>query len=116
MAPVMVSSSLPAFRAFSSSGWRVCMVWVNSFSNWRTLFYGHLVEQAVGGHIDNGHLVFHALGRELGLLQDFEVAAAALNGEAGRGVEVGAELGEGLQLAELGLIELQRTGHLSSST
>ena len=76
--------------------------------------YGHVVEQARGGGKDHGHLLLDRDRAELGLLQDLDerltTAKLALRG----GVEVGAKLGEGFELAELRQVEAERTRDLSS--
>src|SRR2546425_6792658 len=61
-----------------------------------------LVQVAVGGGEDDGDLLFHGERLVLVLLEDLGGALAAGEGRPGRLVEVGAELGEGGELAELG--------------
>ena len=73
---------------------------------------GHLLQQAVGAAEDDGHLLFDGHGAVLRLLEHLDVACAFVEHRLGGGIEVGAELGESLQLAILGLVHLQRAGDL----
>jgi hypothetical protein len=57
-------------------------------------------------------LLLHAHGAVLPLLEDLHVACALVQHGFGGGIQVGAELAEGLQFAVGGLVQLQRAGHL----
>src|SRR5690625_7755224 len=71
------------------------------------------VEQSFCGHIDDGYLLGNTLRLVLALLQDLDEAFAAPKLVLRRGVEIGAELRERLQLAVLRKVETQRTRHRS---
>src|SRR5439155_22028053 len=73
---------------------------------------GEAVEEAVGHREDPEDLVLGREGRVLGLLENLDRAGAALQLLRGSPVELGAEGGEGLQLAVLGQVEAQPAGHL----
>ena len=73
---------------------------------------GDVVEVAVGHGEDDRDLVLHRHRLVLRLLQHLDQPRAAGELPLGGGVEVGAELGEGLQLAVLRQREPQRAGHL----
>ena len=66
----------------------------------------------MGPAVEHGHLLSHWHGRILGLDQQLVVLAALVQGHLGHFVHVGRELGEGLQLIVLGLVDLQGPGHL----
>ena len=54
----------------------------------------HLVYQAVGGGVDHSYLLFNCKRSKLRLFQHLLVATATLNGELGRGIQVGPKLGK----------------------
>src|SRR5215213_3836468 len=64
------------------------------------------VEIAVHAGIDHHDLLFHLQRRELRLLQELGQTRTAVQQALGRGVEVGAELGESRHLAVLGQLAL----------
>ena len=68
------------------------------------------VQVAVGGGVDLEHLVLDRQRVALGLVQGGHQPLAAGQGALGFGVEVGAELGEGLEVAVLREVELQPAG------
>ena len=76
------------------------------------ILFGDILEQAAGAAENDCDLVFDGHGMILGLDEQALVLAALVDDAGGHGVDVAAELGERLELAELGLIDLQRSGHL----
>ena len=72
----------------------------------------HVVEEAVGHRVDDHHLLLDRHRLVLRLLEHLDQPRAALELPLGRRVEVGAELGERLELAVLRQDEPQRPGHL----
>ena len=73
-----------------------------------------VVQIALGGREDDHHLVLHRPRRVLRLVQRRHQPLAAGQGLLGLGVEFRAELGERLQLAELGEVEAQASRPPSS--
>src|SRR5689334_3557130 len=73
----------------------------------------YVVEKAVGYGVDDCNLLGHGERCILALLQDFLNAQTAVELCARGFVEVGAELGEGREVAELGHVELEATGNLA---
>src|SRR5260221_3015774 len=71
-----------------------------------------VVDEAVGHREDDHHLLLDRHRLVLALLQDLDGAAAAGELLERRGVEVGAELRERLEGAELGEVEPQPARHL----
>jgi hypothetical protein len=63
---------------------------------------------AIGDRIDDGHLALHRDRPGTGLLEHLDQPRAPGQLLLGGGVEVGAELGESLQLAVLGQRQPQR--------
>src|SRR5690606_35538800 len=72
----------------------------------------HRVHKSAGRGSDNGHLFFYRYGGILILLKDLHVAATAFDRQLRGRIQVGTEFRKGFQLAELSLIELQRSGDL----
>lgn len=72
---------------------------------------GHIAEQAVYTAIDNGNLIFNSPGLVLGLNEKAFVLTATVDDAGGNGVDVATEFGERFELAELGLVDFQRTGY-----
>ena len=72
---------------------------------------GDVVEVAVGAGVDRHHLVLDGHRRVQRLLEQLDQPVAPLELGLGHRVELGAERGEGLEVAELGQVELQRAGH-----
>ena len=70
----------------------------------------HVVELAAGAEPDRDHLLLDRERRVLRLLEQLDEAAAAAERGGRRGVEVGAERGERLQLAVLRQVQPQRAG------
>ena len=70
------------------------------------------VEVAAGAGVDRGHLVLDRERVALLLVQRLDEPGAAVERGLGVGVEVGAELGERLELAVLRELEPQLAGHL----
>src|SRR5690606_31974633 len=73
---------------------------------------GDVVHEAVLDGPESGDLLFHGNRVVLRLLEEFDDAAAEVELGLGTGVEIGAELGEGGELAELGQLTLNLTGDL----
>src|SRR5690625_5431934 len=67
------------------------------------------VKQSFCGHIDDGYLLGNTLRLVLALLQDLDEAFAAPKLVLRRGVEIGAELRERLQLAVLRKVKAMRS-------
>src|SRR5262245_44286348 len=67
-----------------------------------------VVDQAVRDREQDDHLLLDGNGRVLWLLQDLHDARSARELLLGRGIELRAELGEGLQLAILRQVEADR--------
>jgi hypothetical protein len=67
---------------------------------------------AAGAGVDADHLIDHVHRGELSLLEELHHPVAAIEPLLGGGVEIGAELGEGLELAEAREVETQTAGHL----
>src|SRR6185436_6099392 len=72
----------------------------------------HRVEEAVDAGEDRNDLLLDRHRRILRLLEQLGQARAAVEQALGRGVEVGAELGEGGHFAILGQLQLDRSGDL----
>ena len=70
------------------------------------------VEEAAGAGVDRGDLVADAERFALFLFQQLDQPFAAGQRFLGLGVELGAELGEGLEVAVLGEVEAQFSGDL----
>ena len=70
----------------------------------------HAVDVAVGAGEDHEHLLLDRHRRVEALLQQLGEAVAAVELGLGHLVELGAEGGEGLELAELGEVELEGAG------
>src|SRR3712207_5677222 len=68
------------------------------------------VEPAGGAQPQRDHLALHRVGLVLALLEQLDQALAAVQGGAARGVEVGREGGERLQLAVLREVQPQAAG------
>ena len=64
------------------------------------------------GRIQDRHLLFHGHGSRAVLLEHFHNALALCQAGLGVRVQIGTELGKGLQLAVLGVDQLQGAGHL----
>ena len=71
------------------------------------------VDEAVGGGVDDGDLVLDRQRRALALVERLHEPLAAGQRALGLGIEVGAELGEGLEVAVLRQLDLQLAGHLA---
>src|SRR6185369_1544711 len=69
------------------------------------------VEVAAGARVDRGDLVADRERFALFLFQQLDQPFAAGQGFLGLGVELGPELGEGLEVAVLGEVEAQFSGH-----
>ena len=76
----------------------------------------NVVEVALRTHPDGGDLIFHGVGRRLGLLEQLHETLTAGELAAGRRIEVGGEHGEGGHRAVLREGELERTGDLTKDT
>ncbi len=72
----------------------------------------HVVHVPLRHRIQDEHLLLDRKRLVLGLLENLDDAAATLELGEGSRVQLGAELGEGRQLAELRQVETQRTGDL----
>ena len=72
------------------------------------LIDGNLGQEVLGGCIDDADLQLDVNGRIAVLLEDFNDALALGQTGLGIGIQVGAELGEGLQLSVLGIDQLER--------
>ena len=75
------------------------------------LAHRHIVQVAVGGSVDDRHLVLEWDRLVLRLLEHLLKPQAAIDLRLGRWVEVRGELGESLQIAELRQVELQLPSH-----
>ena len=71
----------------------------------------HIFKQTVHTAIDYGYLVLYSPRLILRLNQQFLVLLTTVDDLGGHRVDIAAELGEALQLAELSLSNLQGTGH-----
>ena len=71
-----------------------------------------LVQETLGGSIDNNSLLLDRHRPELRLLEDLSEAGATLEDVLGGGVEVRAKLGESSHLTVLGELEFEGTSHL----
>src|SRR5512132_768972 len=69
------------------------------------------IEVSARSREDRDHLEVDREGRELRLLQQLDETAAPVQLGLRRAVEVGAELGEGREVAVLGEVEAQGAGH-----
>ena len=94
---VTFSSSLPIQEGFLES---------------RHLVDGDIPHESVCATIEDGHLFPDRHRAVLGLNQQDIVLAALVQRHGRHLVHIGRELGKGLQLIVLGLIDFQRTGHL----
>ncbi len=111
----LVMSSSRAFlvlMSFSTWACEASRYSRKSRSHWRISGHLHVVEVAVGHRVDDRHLLLDRHRLVLRLLQHLDQPGAAGELPLGGGVEVGAELGEGLQLAVLRQREPERAGHL----
>ena len=75
------------------------------------LVLGDILEQAVDAAVDDGDLVLDGPGMVLCLDEEALVLASAVDDGCGDGVDVAAELGEGLEFAVLCLGDLEGAGH-----
>jgi hypothetical protein len=76
------------------------------------LLDGDRVEETVHAGVDDGDLDLHRERLVLTLLEELSETSTTREQEAGRGVEVGAELRERRNLTVLGEVQLERTGEL----
>src|SRR5579872_1370838 len=79
----------------------------------RYLIEAHVIQVAIGGGIDDYDLLFYRERRVLRLFQNFGQTLAAINATLRGLVQVGCELRECCQFAELGEVEAQRACHLA---
>src|SRR5947209_6696372 len=75
----------------------------------------YVIQVAVGGGIDSHDLFFNGHRLILRLLENFRQTLTAINAALRNFVEVGCELREGGQFAELGKVETERAGNLFHS-
>ena len=99
----MAASTL-SFRVWRKS---CSLVW-NSF----TSVDRHRIEIAVLHRPENRDLIFDRDRVVLDLLEELDDALAAIEPRLGRGIEIGTELRESGQLAELRQVELDLARHL----
>ncbi len=72
----------------------------------------HFVKESLGAAIDDGNFLLYRLRTVLGLYEQTLVLAAFVNHAGGHGVNIAAEFGERFKLAELCLVDFERTCHL----
>src|SRR5262245_62232617 len=75
-------------------------------------FHGKIVEKRIGAGVDDEHLLLDGERRILPLLQNLGQTAAAIELRLRRLIELGAELRECRELAELREVETPRAGEL----
>ena len=73
---------------------------------------GDVPHEAARTAVQDGHLLPYRHGAVLGLDKQLIVLAPFVQGQFRHLVHVRGELGEGLQFCPLGLVDLERTGHL----
>src|SRR5712692_10566720 len=76
----------------------------------------HIIQVAIGSGVDNHNLLLYLDGRVLRLLENFGQALAAIDAALGSLVQVGRELRERGQLAELSEVETQGASYLAHGT
>ena len=78
----------------------------------RDLLHGDVLQIATHHRVDDAHLVGNINGSVVALLQNGDDTLTQRQTRLGIGVQVGAELGEGLQLTVLRIQQLQGAGNL----
>ena len=76
------------------------------------ILYFHLAQNAVYYGVEDRYLLFYRNGLALALLQYFHDTFTLCKSLLGILIQIGSELGEGLQLSKLRVNELQGTGNL----
>src|SRR3546814_7251656 len=73
--------------------------------------YGYIAEQPPGSTINDRDLLINRHRLILSLFQDLHVTDTLVKNSLGSRIQIGTKFGKGLQVPELGLVTLQRTGN-----